>query len=98
VIIAPSFLNNTFANVALLEMAEGKSLYAVNGLSTLFMSLSIKTKVPGKKINMILFIHGIVAPTAFGALLIKQLFVISATVGITYPISAILICMYIWKC
>ncbi|HPG41510.1 MAG TPA: hypothetical protein PLP19_10335 [bacterium] len=101
VIIAPSFLNNTFAMVSLFEMAANKPLYAVNGLaytlmgfSTLFISFSIKGKGIERKTKIALFIHGIVAPTVFGALLYKAFFVLSATVGITYPISAILIAKY----
>lgn len=42
----------------------------------------------------ILFIHGIAAPTMLGALLFKPLFALRATVGITYPIAALMIAGY----
>jgi hypothetical protein len=67
------------------------------GFSTLFLSLSIKRKSPGSAIKTVLFIHGIVAPTVFAALFIKESFFISSTVAITYPLSAILISKYFWK-
>jgi hypothetical protein len=103
-IIAPSFINNTFQNVSLFEMAAGKPFYAVNGLayslmgfSTLFMGLSIKGTGLVKKIKIMMLIHGFAAPFVFGALVIKPLFFISSTVGITYPIIGIIVSIYMWQ-
>lgn len=100
-VIAPSFLSGTSDAVSLFEMAEHRPLYAVNGLaytimgfSTLFLAASIRKVGPEKGVRTILFIHGIVAPAVLGALLFKPLFALSATVGITYPIAALLIARY----
>lgn len=100
-VIAPSFLDGTFDTVSLFEMAAHRPLYAVNGLaytimgfSTLFMAAAIRKDGPGRGVKTILFIHGIVAPAVLGALLLKPLFVLSATVGITYPVAALVIARY----
>ncbi len=100
-VIAPSFLSHTSEAVSIFEMAEHRPLYAVNGLaytimgfSTLFLAASIRKGGPGRGVKTALFIHGIVAPAVLGALLFKPLFALSATVGITYPVSAALIARY----
>lgn len=100
-VIAPSFLSGTSDAVSLFEMAEQRPLYAVNGLayaimgfSTLFLAAAIRKGGPGGGVKTALFIHGIVAPAVLGALLFKPLFALSATVGITYPIAALLIARY----
>lgn len=103
-IIAPSFLNDTFQSVAIFEMAAGKPFYAVNGLvytlmglSTLFMALAIRGPGIVKTIKIVMLIHGLAAPFVFAALLIQALFAISSTVGITYPIIGILVSIYMWR-
>lgn len=100
-VVAPSFLSGTSEAVSLFEMAEHRPLYAVNGLaytimgfSTLFLAASIRKVGPDKGLKTILFIHGIVAPAVLGALLFKPLFALSATVGITYPVAALMIAKY----
>jgi hypothetical protein len=97
-IIAPSFLNNTYDSVSLFEMAEGKIFYPINtlaytlmGISTLFLSFAFTKDKGQKSIKYVLFIHGIVAPAMFGTYIFKPIFLISSTVGITYPIASILI-------
>ncbi len=103
-IIAPSFLNNTFQSVSIFEMAAGKPFYAVNGLaytlmglSTLFMALAIKGRGIIKTIRIMMLIHGCAAPFVFAALIIQPLFLISSTVGITYPVIGILVSVYMWR-
>lgn len=97
-VIAPSFLNGLFDNVALFEMAPNKPLYAANalaysimGLSTLFSAFIFKGRGLAKITKSVLIIHGAVAPTIIGVLIWKPLFFVSASVGITYPLAAILI-------
>ena len=103
-LIAPSFLNYTFANVSVFEMASGKPLYAVNGLaytlmgfSTLFLSLSMRRRSSGNAMKTVLFLHGVVAPSVFCALFLNEAFFVSSTIAITYPASAFLIARYFWK-
>ncbi len=100
-VMAPSFLSGTSEALSLFEMAEHRPLYAVNGLaytimgiSTLFLSAAIPKGGPGREVKAALFIHGIVAPAVLGALFFKPLFALSATVGITYPVAAVLIARY----
>jgi hypothetical protein len=97
-IIAPSFLNGQFGNVALFEMAPGNPLYAVNalaytlmGLSTLFSSFVFKGEGIKKIVRRLLLTHGIISPAIIGVLIWEPLFYISAWVGILYPTSAIFI-------
>ena len=97
-IIAPSMLNNQLANVALFEMGPNKPLYVVNalaysimGLSTLFSAFVFKGNGLVKTVKTVLIIHGAVAPTIVGSLIWKPFLFVSASVGISYPIAAILI-------
>lgn len=97
-IIAPSMLNGQFDSVALFEMAPGKPLIAANalaytlmGLSTLFSAFAFKGSALENLIRKILLTHGIVSPTIVGVLVWPPFFYISASVGIIYPLAAILI-------
>ena len=97
-IIAPSMLNGQFDSVALFEMAPGKPLIAANalaytlmGLSTLFSAFAFKGGALQKTVRTVLLIHGIISPTIVGVLIWQPLFYISASVGIIYPLAAILI-------
>lgn len=97
-VIAPSFLNGQFAAVSIFEMAPDKPLYAVNALaytlmsvSTFFASFAIQGKGLRAWTRALLRIHGIVAPTIVGVLIWPPLFYISASVGFTYPVAAILL-------
>ncbi len=103
-IIAPSFVSGNFAGLSLFEIAEGKPFWAVNGLaytlmgfSTLFASFSVNGTGIRKWIKYLLFIHGIVAPAILGAVVAKPFFILSSTVGITYPVLAVVISIYMWK-
>lgn len=97
-IIAPSMLNGQLDSVALFEMAPGKPLIAANalaytlmGLSTLFSAFAFKGGTLEKTIRTVLLTHGIISPTIVGVLIWQPLFYISASVGIIYPLAAILI-------
>ncbi len=97
-IIAPSMLNGQFDSVALFEMAPGKPLIAANalaytlmGLSTLFSAFAFKGGALEKTIRAVLLTHGIISPTIVGVLIWQPLFFISASVGIIYPLAAVLI-------
>jgi hypothetical protein len=97
-VIAPSFIDNTFNTVSMFEVAEGKIFYPINtlaytlmGISTLFLSFGFTTDKEEKAVKYVLFIHGIVAPAMFGTYIFKPIFIVSSTVGITYPIASILI-------
>lgn len=97
-IIAPSMLNGQFDSVALFEMASGKPLIAANalaytlmGLSTLFAAFAFKGSPLKNAIRKILLTHGIISPTIVGVLIWQPFFYISASVGIIYPLAAILI-------
>lgn len=97
-IIAPSMLNGQFDNVALFEMAPGKPLIAANalaytlmGLSTFFSAFAFQGVALEKTIRKVLLIHGIISPTIVGVLIWPPLFYISASVGIIYPLAAVLI-------
>ena len=106
-VIAPSFLHGNFDKVALFGMAQENPLssataplVAVNALAYALMSVSTffaSFAIPGKGLNAwartLLRIHGIAAPTVVGALIWPPLIVVSATVGLTYPIAAILLAL-----
>lgn len=99
--IAPAIADYESERVALFTMAPGQPLYAVNalaytlmGLSTLFIAFTFKGKGLPKAIKTILLIHGATAPFIIGAFLYSPLFVVSATVGITYPVGALLLARY----
>lgn len=99
-VIAPSFLNGRFEAVSMFEMAPDRPLYAVNALaytlmsvSTFFASFAIRGTGLRAWTRRILRLHGIVAPTIVGVLIWAPLFYISATVGFTYPIAAVLLAM-----
>lgn len=103
-VIAPSFLNGGFDQVALFEMAPDKPLYAVNalaysimGLSTLFAAFVFRGKGIENRIRTVLMIHGVVFPTIVGVLIWKPLFYISASVGLTYPLAAILLSLFFYQ-
>ncbi len=110
-VIAPSFLHGTFDKLSLFGMAQDNPLsaatsplVAVNALAYALMSVSTffaSFAMPGKGLNAwarnLLRIHGIVAPTVVGALVWAPLIVVSATVGITYPIAAILLALVFRK-
>lgn len=97
-IIAPSMSNGQFDSVALFEMAPGKPLIAANalaytlmGLSTLFCAFAFRGNALEKTIRMVLLTHGIISPTIVGVLVWQPLFYISASVGVIYPLAAVLI-------
>jgi len=106
-VIAPSFLHGTFERVSLFGMAQDNPLssataplVAVNALAYALMSVSTffaSFAIPGKGLNAwtrnMLRIHGVVAPTVVGALIWPSLIVVSATVGFTYPIAALLLAL-----
>lgn len=106
-VIAPSFFHGTFDKLSLFGMAQDNPLsaatsplVAVNALAYTLMSVSTffaSFAIPGKGLNAwarsMLRIHGIAAPTVVGALIWPSLIVVSATVGITYPIAAILLAL-----
>lgn len=106
-VIAPSFVHGTFDKLALFGMSQdnplssGNSpLVAVNALAYMLMSVSTffaSFAIAGKGLNrwarILLRIHGAVAPTVIGALIWPGLILVSATVGITYPIAAILLAL-----
>lgn len=103
-VIAPNILAGSADTVALFEMAPGRPLYAVNalayslmGLSTLFAAFTFKGKGLAKWVRNSLLLHGVVFPTIVGVLIWPPLFYISATVGLTYPLSAILIAIFFRK-
>ena len=103
-VIAPSMLNGQFPDVALFEMVPGKPLIAANalaytlmGLSTLFSAFAFQGKGLEKAIKAVLLIHGIISPTIVGVLIWQPLFYISASVGVIYPLAAILIAVLFCK-
>lgn len=103
-VIAPSYLSGKFDAVSVFEMAPDKPLWAVNALaytimsiSTFFASFAIKGRGINAWTRIMLRIHGIVAPTIVGVLIWPPLFYISATVGFTYPVAAILLAMLFSK-
>ena len=103
-IVAPSFITGNFADAAMFEVAEGKPFWAVNGLaytimgfSTLMASFSIRGTGLNRAIRILLLVHGIVAPAVLGAVMFKPFFILSSTVGLTYPIAATLVSIYMWR-
>lgn len=103
-IIAPSFINGQFAHVAIFEVAPGKPLYAVNalayslmGLSTMFLALVFKKVGIENWVRIVLLLHGVMAPAIVGVILWPSLIYISASVGITYPLAAILLAILFWQ-
>src|SRR5574341_260702 len=106
-VIAPSFLHGTFDKVSLFGMAQDNPLssgsaplVAVNALAYTLMSVSTffaSFAIPGKGLNAwarnMLRIHGVFAPAVVGALIWPPLIVLGATVGITYPIAAVLLAL-----
>lgn len=104
-VIAPSFARGTFAQLSLFGMSQDNPLtagstplvavnalaYALMSASTFFASFAIAGSGLSAWTRTMLRIHGIVAPTVVLALLWPPLIVISASVGFTYLIAAVLL-------